>query len=138
MKDHSSVPDLSDSALQDHIDDLQSELDKLTISLQLATAEKQRRLQPSQSTSLQVKSENIKHQSEPSQSTSFHLKSENLSPSLRIGSRVKILNKYKGNKGKIGTVIDLSERTATVHIPQKGNFIKYLNNLELLPDQHET
>ena len=138
MKNHSSVPDLSDSALQDHINDLQSELDKLTISLQLATAEKQRRSQPSQSTSLQVKSENIRRPSPLSQPTSFQTKSHDISSSLRIGSRVKILNKYKGNKGKIGTIIDLSERTATVNIPRKGNFIKYLNNLELLPDQHES
>ena len=128
MKNHPGVPDLSDTALDDHISDLQSKLDQLTISLELATAEKTRRAeQDSQTYHRAVKKE--PNSTLPSTSS--------LTPTFRIGSKVKILNKYKGNKGRIGTIIDLSHRTATVSIPNKGNFIKHLNSLELVSDHDE-
>ena len=129
MKNNSSVPDLSDSALEQHIRDLQSDLDKLTISLQLATAERHRRSHPGNTSSPPVKSETVPISTDTKESSSFS--------ALRVGTRVRIKNKYKGNKGKVGEVIELSERTATVHIPQKGNFIKYLHNLEIISQPNE-
>ena len=128
MQRSPTTPNLSDRALDDHIEDLQAELNRLTICLELATSEKHRRGQrniESQSTA--------KASPHPSDSTDeYSSKNE-----LTIGSRVKILNKYKGNRGKIGTIVQLSSKTATVNIPREGNFIKYLRNLELLPPQDE-
>ena len=129
MKNHSSVPDLSDSALEHHIRDLQSDLDKLTISLQLATAERQRRSNQGSISPPPVKSETLPTSIDNKELPSF--------TPLQVGTTVRIKNKYKGNKGKVGKVIDLSERTATVHIPQKGNFIKYLHNLEIISEPNE-
>ena len=124
MKRTSGVPDLSDTALEDHIQHLQSKIDRLSISLDLATAEKQRRLQRSDTTEAQRKVQ--------SKITEQHSKSLTAHPNLTIGSRVQILNKYRGNKGKIGTVAQISGKTATVNIASEGNFIKYLSNLKLL------
>ena len=124
MKNNSRVPDLSDTALNEHISDLQTQLDRLTISLQLATAEQRRR---SQSDLQSFASRSFPQDTE-----------EKPTPlPLCVGSRVKILNKYKGNKGQIGKVVELSGKTATVHIPNKGNFIKYLHNLEVLSKPNE-
>ena len=122
MKHTSDTPGLSDAALNEHIEDLQSQLESLTISLQLATAEKNRRLTKGLS-------------SKPSTSlqTSKKLISSLSPPTLQVGSHVRIRNKYRGNKGKIGKIITLSSKTATVQIPNEGNFVKYLHNLELLP-----
>ena len=123
MKHPSGIPDLSDTDLEDHINHLQSKLDRITISLQLATAERDRRSQQD------IKRHTTQSKSEFSENRSRVSTSP---PSLKIGSHVRILNKYKGNKGKIGRIIDLSEKTATVYIPEKGNFVKQLHNLELL------
>ena len=123
MKGTAGVPDLSDKALENHIQDLQSKINSLHISLDLATAERHRRLSRASSPPLKAV------QSNQSLETSGSSK-------LTIGSRVKILNKYRGNKNKIGTC-HISGKTATVHIPQTGNFIKYLSNLELVPNQDE-
>lgn len=125
MKNNSNVPDLSDTALNEHIDDLQAQLDRLTISLQLATAEQRRR---SHSDSQSILSQS------PNQYTP---KQTSKPPLLCVGSKVKITNKYKGNKGRIGEVIELSDKTATVHIPNKGNFVKFLHNLEVLSNPNE-
>ena len=123
MKNSSEVPDLSDAELDDHINDLQQHLDRITISLQLAAAEKHRRTEASS----QLKPRQAKSESPPKQETVSP-------PTLRIGSKVKILNKYKGNKGRIGTVIEISTKTATVYIPNRGNFVKHFHNLEILSD----
>ena len=119
----SGVPELSDTELEDHIQHLQSKIDRLSISLDLATAEKHRRIQKSD-----------KFESQPKVQLP---KSSTTQPRLTIGSRVQILNKYRGNKGKIGTVVHLSGKTATVNIASEGNFVKYLSNLKLLPNQDE-
>ena len=128
MKLSSEVPDLSDAALDDHINDLQTQLDRITISLHLAAAEKQRR------TEATVGHKTRQVTSEPQSKQSQEITSP---PTLRIGSKVKILNKYKGNKGRIGTVIEISTKTATIYIPNRGNFIKHFHNLEILPDHNE-
>ena len=125
MKNPSGIPDLSDTDLEDHINHLQSKLDRITISLQLATAERDRRSQQD------IKRHTTQSKSEFSENRSRLLTSPPSPPSLKIGSYVRILNKYKGNKGKIGRIIDLSQKTATVYIPGRGNFIKQLHNLEL-------
>ena len=123
MKHDPGSSDLSDAALDAHIADLQAKIDGLNISLHLANAEKTRRIQKD--------SVLISSAPQPQVLSS--------SPTFRIGSIVKIKNKYRGNKGKIGKIIVLSSTTATVQIPNQGNFVKYLHNLELLPsDQDET
>ena len=122
MKHSSEVPDLTDTDLEDHITYLQSKLDRITISLQLATAERNRRQEHNILSSTGLKSDALTHR----------LKTVVSPPALQLGSRVRILNKYKGNKGRIGRVIELSSRTATVHIPERGNFIKQHHNLEVL------
>ena len=120
----SGVPNLSDRALDNHIQDLQSQIDSLHMSLNLATTEKYRR---------------SKHTAELTLKPTHSDQSLKISNSdkLAIGSREKILNKYRGNKNKIETIVLISGKTATINIPEVGNFVKYLNNLELLPNQDE-
>ena len=123
MKGTAGVPDLSDKALENHIQDLQSKINSLHISLDLATAERHQR--SSHTTT------------PPSKPIGSDSSKSSKSSKLTIGSRVKILNKYRGNKDKIGKIVHISGKTATVHIPQTGNFIKYLSNLELVPSSDE-
>ena len=111
-----SIPRLSDKALDDHINELETELSRLHISLELATAERNRRV------SRDNKDRSI---------TSIQ------KGRLTVGSQVRILNKYRGNKGKEGTITQIAGKTATVHIPSEGHFVKYLRNLELLPSHDE-
>ena len=125
MKNSSEVPDLSDAALDDHINDLQSHLDRLTISLQLAEAEKQRRTE---------RDNRLGSHQTKSRTSSKKPQEVASSQTLRIGSKVKILNKYKGNRGRLGTVVEISNKTATVCIPDRGNFIKHFHNLEIVSD----
>ena len=120
MKSDPDTPDLSDAALDSHIENLRSQLEGLNISLQLATAEKHRREQ-----------KNLNQRSSLTSNPST--KQTNIPDTFTVGARVRIRNKYRGNKGKVGKIIFLSSRTATVEIPNEGSFIKYFHNLELLP-----
>ena len=123
MDNNSEPSNISDSDLDNHIQDLQGKLRRLHISLDLAKAEKFRRSQ----TSLK------KHSDSPNLDFS---QADNSKKDITVGSKVKILNKYRGNRGKVGEVVTISGKTATVYIPQEGNFIKYLSNLKLITDQH--
>ena len=124
MKNDFGVSTISDSDLEDHIKDLESQLTKLHINLLLATEERSRRTQ-SRPTKLEDK---------PPRSISDSTRSLSIekTPALYLGATVRIRNRYRGNKGKVGKIIQISSKTATVHIPNEGNFIKYLHNLELL------
>ena len=122
MKTTSKVPILSDEELDRHIEQLQAKLTRVNINLELATAEKRRRTQ----TLTEVKSE--------IPATSRKVAASN---KIILGSQVQILNKYRGNRGKVGKVIQISGKTATVHIPQEGSFVKYLSNLKLIDDEYE-
>ena len=133
MKHTSSIPTLTNTDLDNHIDELQSQLNQLQISLLLATEERKRRTEKkSISPTYQFKEED---QSGP---PNHQLKREqtpitsDISANLCVGSTVRIRNRYRGNKGKIGKIIQLSSKTATAHIPNDGTYIKYLHNLELL------
>ena len=129
MRNTSGVPTLSDTDLDAHIEDLESQLSKLHINLQLATEEKLRREQ--RGTKSMTKLSNLSPTVVNSQSDATH-------SILRLGDTVRIRNRYRGNKGKIGKVIQLSSKTATVYIANEGNFIKYLHNLELISrSEHE-
>ena len=118
------IPNLPDSALDAHIQRLEDKLNRLNINLELAKAEKLRR--SSKFAKGRLVDSNL-NPTKPSISTK----------NITLGSKVRILNKYRGNKGKVGEVILISGKTATVHIPQEGHFVKYLSNLELLTDKHE-
>ena len=124
MRNTTGVPTLTDTDLNDHIDDLQSQLSQLQISLQLAKEERDRRAQ----NNLVEKDLQISRTSPKPK-----LESSDTSPStFRIRSTVRIKNKYRGNRGKVGKIIQLSTKTATVFIPNEGNYIKLLHNLEVL------
>ena len=124
MKHTSGSSTLSDADLDTHIEDLRSKLDGLTISLNLATAEKTRRLE--------YQTSQQQRKNPPLPSPAILSKS---SPSFQLGSQVRIKNKYRGKKGKVGTIILLSSKTATVQIPNEGSFIKYYHNLELISNE---
>ena len=133
MKHTLGTPSLTDSALDNHIDELQSQLDQLQISLQLATDERKRRIEKRSISSAhpfkeEDRSEPPNHQFKRKQTQT----TSDISTALCVGSTVRIRNRYRGNKGKVGKIIQLSSKTATVHIPNDGTYIKYLHNLELL------
>ena len=65
MKTNPGIPTLSDAALDNHIEDLQSQLNQLHISLQLATAERERREQDIQNESKPKSQQDIQNESKP-------------------------------------------------------------------------
>ena len=122
MKHTTSDSTLTDTDLDNHIDDLQSQLRQIQISLQLAKEERDRRTQ----------NNFIAKDLQKATALPKLKPSDTSTPTFQIGSKVRIRNKYRGNKGKVGKIVQLSTKTATVFIPNEGNYIKFLHNLELL------
>ena len=136
MDNITEVSNISDSDLDNHIQHLQGKLNRLYVSLDLAKAEKLRRSQRIVKKRLDSAKPDFSKERLVSAKSDFS-NTDNSTKEIRIGSKVKILNKYRGNKGKLGEVVRISGKTATVRIPQEGSFVKYLSNLKVIADQHD-